>query len=412
VSAGLFFAIVPAWRASRLDVLSLIRGASLRGRRTRHALGRPMIAVQVAIAIVLVVSSLAAARALISVLNEPVGFDDENVLLVTVGPRSSEGTQVDAVRFYEQVVSRLSQRGDVTSAGAGYPTPVDIVMRRERSTTTTDNLWWVQVLPGYFETLGMRLREGRVPRRDDAAMDLEPAVLSASAARTLFPGRSPVGEILRSGVRPMRVIGVIDDEISGTEMVGRPVYFVPRELPTILRVVVKTRNRSAQTLTGIRRDVVAMAAPTEPVTARWMRDSIGTLNTYRDPRFQAVVLGSFAVLALGLATLGIFAIVAAAVVERTREMGVRIAIGAPPRALVRMIVWNASVPIGVGLVAGSAASQLFGRLAGSYISGLTINAPVALGIGMMTVAIAGLVAAYFPARRASRIDPIVVLRAE
>ena len=411
VAGGVLFAVVPAWRSSRLDVQAVIRRANHRLRTERHRAGRSMIAAQVALAILLVVGAVTAARNLIGVLNAPLGFNPTNIITVDTHPGEREPRR----QFYERAIAALQQLPNVISAGAGSSTPFYNLSANEAPGASSTPFREVHVLPGYLDTLQVRVREGRLPSQDDSHSDIEAAVVSESAARRLFPDRRAVGETYKtvSGAS-FRIVAIVQDEIGSTGKTGALVYLVPREVttPGMVTTVVRTRTRDAETLATVRRTVALLVSPAEPVTAAWMSDSIGALSSYRNPRFQTILLGSFAVLALGLAALGIFAVVAAMVAARTREMGIRLAMGAPPSALVLQVVAEAFIPIATGIVIGAAAAQVVGRLAQAEVAGLTTANLDALAIATVAVAGAGSLAAYLPARRAARVDPIVVLRAE
>lgn len=148
------------------------------------------------------------------------------------------------------------------------------------------------------------------------------------------------------------------------------------------------------------------------MTAAWWSDRIDALTPYRQPRFQALVLGGFAALALGLTALGIFAIVALLVASRTREMGVRIALGATPRALVRLVVRQALTPVVIGVVLGGIGVYWVRGFADAQLAGLDTRDPLTLAAAVLVVLAAALLAAWLPARHASRVDPAIVLRAE
>jgi putative ABC transport system permease protein len=144
----------------------------------------------------------------------------------------------------------------------------------------------------------------------------------------------------------------------------------------------------------------------------WWSDSIDSLAAYRNPRFQTLVLGAFALLALVLAVMGIFAAVTFVVATRTREMGVRLALGAPPRSLVRLVLRQAVTPVAIGILAGLAATQWLRRVAEAQLFELNTHDPLTLAAAAITVAAAAVVAAYLPARHATRVDPIDALRVE
>jgi putative ABC transport system permease protein len=164
-------------------------------------------------------------------------------------------------------------------------------------------------------------------------------------------------------------------------------------------------------LASLQREVSARA-PESPVTAVWWTDRIEALTPYRQPRFQALVLGGFATLALGLTAIGIFAIVALLVASRTREMGVRMALGATPRRLVRLVVRQAMMPVTIGAALGAVGVYWLSGLAKAQLTGFEAGVPLTLALAIVVVVIAALLAAWLPARRASRIDPAIVLKAE
>jgi predicted permease len=408
ISAGLMFAVAPAWSATRMDVQALIRKGPGRGHRSRRRIV-PMIAAQVALAIALVAGALTAARAFVAVLNEPLGFDPDNVAALRVQPRLDGPATRD---FLMRVVEALGQHPDVVAIGIGSSRPFDRIGGADRAGEGTDLFPVAHVLPGYWEALGMRLRQGRFPDSGSSATGLEPVVMTRSAAQVLFQGRSPIGDTVTIRKRLAEVVGVVDDVMTDFDDPRPWIYLVPHDFLQLSTIVVKTRARRAEILADLRRRVVAMTPPSEPVTAKWLEESIGSHAGYRNPRFQAVVLGTFGVLALGLAALGTAAIVAAVVASRNREMGVRIATGASPRSLVRLVVAETFASIVVGLGGGIAATLLLERLAAARIADLEAISIDAIGVAVLLVLGAGLMAAYLPARRAGRVDPIVVLRAE
>lgn len=157
---------------------------------------------------------------------------------------------------------------------------------------------------------------------------------------------------------------------------------------------------------------MTLVPASEPVTARWLSDSIGGLDTFRGPRFQGLVLGGFGALALALAVLGMFAIMAAQVVSRTHEMGIRLAIGAQPHRVVLLVLEAALTPTAAGTLVGLLAARIMGRMASSHVPGFDDGGILVAGTAVSVVVSAGLLAACVPALRASRVDPVIVLRAD
>jgi putative ABC transport system permease protein len=413
IGGGLLFSVVPALRSARLDVLALLQGRH-RGSRSQWRIGRPMIAVQVALAVVLVFGAAIATRAFVSVVRTPLGFDPENVVRVQAAP--PRGT-TDIGGFYRRVVEYLASRPDVSLAGASGTPPLSgqagwsSIVRpgtKERLASL------VHTLPGYFETLGVRPSAGRTLQWQDAGTG--GAVITEGAARALFGDEPPLGRTIDAGELggQLRVVGVVPaprDRMDAESDVVAHVHMIPTGRTTVFSVFAKVKHRDSELLRGLRRDL-GVLAPGVPVGVTWWVDGIGALSAMRDPRFQALVLGSFATIAIGLTGVGVFAIVAFLVANRTREMGIRLAIGAEPRALVRLMVGQAIVPVVVGLAVGLVSAKYAARLAESRFVKLDTSDPWPLVIAGVVVLVATLLAALAPARRAARVDPTIVLRAE
>ena len=413
ILAGVVFAVVPSWWSARLDVQALVQGRRAAGRRRHGAFGQPMIAAQVGLAIVLVFGAVIAGRAFVSVLHVPLGFSPEDLIAINARPDSSQPPELRG--FYERAIETLSQRADVVAAGAGGSIPMDGFRAPDAVEIAGGQrpVDVLHVLPGYLETIGMRLVRGRLLTRDDVRGG-DAAVLSESAARALFPGRDAVGARFRSRQgRQFTIVGVVGDvQRSVSQKLDPPAYVIPpQDTNRGMTLVARMRTRGPRTLAEIRHGIGALA-PGTPVTGVWWSDSIDALTAYRNPRFQTLVLGAFAVLALSLTALGIFAAVAFAVAARTREMGVRLALGAPPRSLVRLVVRQAVTPVVVGILLGLVATQLLRRIAEAQLFEVNARDPLTLAAAVVTVAVAALVAAYLPARHATRVDPIGVLRTE
>jgi predicted permease len=406
--AGLLFAVVPAWRSAGLDVSPLLQPS--RQRPDHRMFGHPMIIVQVTLAIVLVCGAVMAGRALVSVLRVPLGFSPENVVTLNVTPyhRGAEAFR----QFFVDAVQTLAARPDVLSVGAGASTPLDN-FRVEATRESQDHppAGIVPVLPGYVETLQIRLLRGRLPDWQDLGTGT--AVVSESAARALFPDRDPIGAtVTTAGGRQLTIVGLVGDVLRSFDQKALPpIYALPGDVTGRLTLLVRVRSRQVTTLASLRHDVAALT-PGDPVIAGWWTDTIDAMAAYRNPRLQAIVLGSFGLLALGLTGLGIFAVVTFLVTRRTREMGVRLALGAPPRSLVALVVRQVATPVVLGVVLGSIGALWVRRIAGSQLSGLDANDPTTFIAAIAVVCVAAVVAAYLPARRASHVDPVVVLRAE
>jgi len=413
VIAGFAFAVVPASWSARLDVLSLLKGHRLPARRRRITVGHPMMVVQVALAIVLVFGALIAGRALVSVLRVPLGFSPDNLIVINAQPNPF--TVPDLRGFYVRAVETLASRADVLAVGAGGSVPTDGFGRSETVETSGDQrpVDALYVLPRYLEAIGLTVLQGRGLTSEDIVRG-DVAVLSESAAHALFPGREPIGATFRTREgRQFAIVGVVNDvKRSLTRQLDPLAYVIPPPKTTRgMTLVARMRARSAGALVDTRR-LIGQLAPDVVVTAVWWSDSITASTPYRNPRFQTLVLTTFAVLALTLTALGIFAVVSFAVASRIHEMGVRLAIGASPGALLRLVVRQALTPVVLGLFVGLAATQLLKRVAEAQLYQVDVRDPATLFAAAVSVLSAALFAAYLPARRASRTDPATVLRSE
>jgi putative ABC transport system permease protein len=413
IIAGFAFAVIPAWWSARLDVLTLLKGRRMPVIRRRIAFGHPMVVVQVALAIVLAFGALIAGRALVSVLRVPLGFSPENLLVVNAQPNPF--TMPDLRGFYIRAVETLGSRADVLAVGAGGSVPTDGFGRSEAVEISGDQrpVDALYVLPGYLETIGLSVLRGRRLTAEDIARG-DVAVLSESAARALFPGRDPIGATFntRQG-RQLVVVGVVNDvKRSLTRQLDPLAYVIPpHKMTRGMTLVARMRTRSVGALTDARREIGRLA-PDVAVTAVWWSDSINASTPYRNPRFQTLVLATFAMLAITLTALGIFAVVSFAVATRIHEMGVRLAIGASPSSILRLVVRQALSPVALGLFTGLVATQMLKRIAEAQLYEVDVRDPATLATAAVTVLSAAFFAAYLPARRASRTDPATVLRSE
>lgn len=410
ILAGFLFAVLPAWWSARLDVRALVDGTLSGGLRRRGF--APMITAQLALAIVLVFGAMIAGRAFISVLQIPLGFSPDDLIAINARPL---GRNTNLRDFYQRAVDALSRRGDVVAASAGFSIPPDGFgaseeVERSGSQRPVDV---VHVLPGYFETLRIPLVRGRLLTRDDAGRG-DVAVVSESAAGALFPDGDALGATFRSrSKRQFTVVGIVGDvQRSVSRQLAPPAYALPpRDTTRAMTIVARVRARGPGTLDDIRRDIAALT-PGAPVIGEWWSGAIADQAGYRNPRFQTLVLTTFAVLGLTLTTLGIFGAVTFLVTVRTREMGVRLALGAPPRALVRLVVRQGLAPVAAGILVGLVATRWLRSIAEAQLIDVNARDPLTLVAVVVTVVVAAFVAAYLPARHVARVDPIGVLRAE
>jgi hypothetical protein len=405
------FAIGPLWRMARLEVQAVMQRTTGLSSPPQW-LGRPMLALQVAAAIVLVFGTVVAARALLAVLDVDLGLRPENVLTLRVAPGDGDGRTAQA--FYLRVLDELGRRPDVVAAGAVSALPLAGAAPDESVRDDTNRMvaGVTYALPGFAEAAGIPVLRGRTLTIDDVRAG-DSAVVTESAAKALFGLREPLGEsFTASSGRRFTVIGVLGDHRrSVTRADPAQAYVVAGELTRALVITARLRTRN-DAAAGELKHLLGRLAPDRPATIEWWEDSVAALTAYRNPRFQTLVFGAFATLALGLASLGVYAVVAVLVVARTREMGVRLAVGATPGGLVALLVRQVMAPVIAGAAIGLLATRGLARLAEAQLFQVQTRDPATLALAAGVVLAAALIAAYVPALRVSRIDASAALRAE
>ena len=410
---GLGFGLVPAWRAAasrpRVSIVGGIRPATVR------AFGKPLLAGQVCLAVVLVFGAVLAARAFVAILQTPLGFDPEHVVSLTLRPPA--GANVDGL--YERAAQTLADHADTLAVGAmgqvpfSGSAPDDGVRRAEPG----DPLVGITlVLPGFDRAIGLPLLRGRSLEWGDLHENPSAALVSQSAARVVFGERDPLGATFDNGRdRTFRVVGVVSDlrhSLDGLDRDTAPsVYVFPGGRNRPLTLLVKVRERRDAVLQDLREALFALA-PGATVRGEWWSDAIANVTAYRNPRFQTLVLGTLGSIAVGLTAVGVFGVVASLVAVRTRELGIRAAVGASPRSLVGLTLRQAYLPVLTGTVLGLIATRWAARFAEAQLFEMDTRDPLTLAATVAVILAATAAAAYLPARRAGRIDPVRVLRAE
>ena len=271
--------------------------------------------------------------------------------------------------------------------------------------------------PGYFETLGLPIAQGRAFDASDGNATRRTVIVSASLARAAFPGKNPIGQTLNSGPDAATVIGVAGDvHQRGLEQSSRPMAYYAfgdtgmSELGPYATLLVRASGNTAAAAAAIRAIVRSIDPRLLPPDARTIESVIADAAAPR--KFNTLVLGAFALLAASLAAIGLYGVLAYLVTDRTREIGIRIALGADRDRVLRLVMVQglALTAIGVGLgLVGSAAAV---RLLRSLLFGIGAYDPATFGAAAAVLVGAALLACYLPARRATRVDPMIALRAE
>jgi predicted permease len=421
---GVIFGLAPALQASGASMTSALKDTS-RGStesRERTRVRNALVVSEIAFACVLLVGAGLLIRSLASVLEVKIGFEPARTSTIRVDPDSRVTTPAQGLAYMDEVLRRVSQAPGIERAAITDTLPFG----RNRTWGALAKgatyergqypLAFVRVVSeGYPAAMGIPLLAGRDFSASDMS-DKEPVMLvNKTLANALWPGEEPIGKyIVGPCAKERRVVGVLSDvrHLSLEQPAGNEMYIPARQCDDLAGsyLVVRSTLPPGQVAAMLR-------AALTPIAPNLARNDFRTLQQIVDRsisprRFTVVLLGGFAVFALILAALGIYALISYSVNQRTREIGIRMALGASAPDVQARIIGQTLRLAGMGLVIGAGASWLLARGASSLLFGVTARDPQTF-IGMVAVlTTVALVAGYLPARRASRIDPMVALRAD
>ena len=432
VAVGLLFGMMPALKASRFNLAGALNenapamGGGFRfrpGNRTRSVL----VVAEVALALMLLVGAGLLVRSIVGLTRVDPGFTPTGLLTAEINLLPmKEGSVLGEGGFFDLLIQRLTGRAGVEAVGfvSSLPlTPGESLVafhfdgeapptRLSEVTSARPQL----VSPGYFSAMGLRLVEGRYLTDQDLGNGLS-VVVNEAFVRAYLPGRRPLEERIRTGdSRPYPIVGVVGDvRHRGLDSEPEPELYISyaqwpfgERLPAVDVVV---RSGSPETFVPF---LVAAVAEIQPFA---VVDDVMTMEarlaaTVAQPRFFAAVLGAFAVGALALALIGIYGVLAYTVSRRGREIGLRMALGSDRGGIRDLVVRQGATLVGSGVALGLAGAVVVGRLLESLLFGVTPFDPVTLIVVPALFIVVALVACYLPARRATRIDPMMALRSE
>jgi predicted permease len=266
---------------------------------------------------------------------------------------------------------------------------------------------------GFFDAAGIPILHGRNFAPSDAPNGPPVAVINEAMAQRFWPRQDPIGHVFRSDGRELTVIGVARTaKIRTLEEQPRPFVYLPlsQNYSPLLWLVARTRGDADQALPAVLEQLRALDPDVMILEAKTMERHLATMLL--PARLGALTFTAFAALALALATIGVYGIVAYALRSRTREIGIRLSLGAQPAAAVRLLMGSGLRLVALGVVIGLALSALGARLLASFLYGVSAYDPVTFGAVPVVLVAVGALASYLPARRAIRVDPVVALKAE
>ena len=423
---GLLFGVLPALRATRVSLTSAMKGAlgdTHAGRFTFRA-GRAIVAMQVALSLVLLVGAGLFLRSFYKLISVPTGFDRRNVLLVSADTRNAQFADAEAGTATQQILNSIRALPGVEAASYSLTSPVsgsmwdNVIYLDGKTTPQPDDVYFNSIATGYFSALHIKVLNGRDFSDQDTAQSTHVSVVNQTFARRFFAGENPVGKYFHTEDQPgkpgppIQIVGLVADakylslqedfgptaffpatqaQIKGTNFVVRT-YLDPHSLERpVETAVLAVNNRIGLRFTTLEQQV---------------DDSISR------ERLLATLSGFFGALALLLAMIGLYGVLSYIVSQRRQEIGIRMALGAPSASIVRLVLGEVAALLAIGVGAGLAIAALAGRVVEKLLFNLHARDAWTMALSAAALVAVSLVAAWLPARRASRVDPASALRRE
>ncbi len=430
ILTGLLFGLVPAWRSSRTDLNTTLKEAGGRSESAggSHRFGGAMLAFEVALAVLLSVSAGLLLRSFARVVAVDPGVRVSHVLTMAVTlPDAKYDTAVKRANFYKDLMERLGALPGVRSAGAVMFLPLRVSVlsfrigvngfqiegRRPVPQGQETSADYRIATPGYFPTMGIALRQGRLFDAHDGAGAKSVALINEAMVRQHFPRENPLGRRISAGGAPMEIVGVVADaKLYSLDSPIEPAIYVPhtQHAGESMGLAIHTVGDPEAMTAAVRREIRKLD-PEQPISrVLTMEQRLSDSLMLR--RVSMLMLSVFAALALTLAAVGIYGLTAYSVSRRTHEIGLRVALGASRTQVLRLVVARGLVSSLIGAGIGLAAAFVLTRALSGMLYGVTATDPLVFaGVPVLLVGVS-VTASYVPARKATRIDPLVALRYE
>ena len=422
---GVLFGLAPALRTMRLNLSeSLKEGGRTPGEGSqRNRIRSVLVVLESAVAVVLLIGAGLLIRSLIQLQNIRPGFDAHNVLTMRVDlPREKYATPEKAANFFSQLESRLGGLPGVESVGlvselplSGQPNDMPYTVEGHPP-VSIDQAFdddFRRVNLQYFSALRIPLLRGRNFTEQEVRQSAKVVIISDLLARQVFPNEEPIGKrlIMSMGNQPFEIIGIVGD-IRHRALESQPaaaMYLPTYETPW-MNIVLRTKGQPASLAAAVRKEVQGID-PDQPVAdvktmEQWLETAVAA------PRYRTALLGLFALVALVLAATGIYGVMSYSVVQRTHEIGVRMALGARQLDVLKLVVRQGMTLVVLGVALGLCGAFALTRVMSTLLFGVTAKDPVTFVAVAALLTLVAFVACYLPARRATRVDPLVALRYE
>jgi putative ABC transport system permease protein len=437
ILAAVLFGFAPALQASFRPTQAPLQGSgrSATAPRSEHRLQGIFVTVQFGLALVLLIAAGLLIRSFVKLLGTNPGFRPDHVLTLNIPLPREVYPQGEQVRnFYRQLLDRASRLRGVERVGLSNDLPLNaremVSIAIEGQATgkaqTPQAICQSWVMGSYFQTMGIPLLEGRWFGPEDRLESQPVAIVSLSMARKLWPGQAAVGKRVRWGVvAPWQtVVGVVGDVSAGplSAVMAPHVYRPYSQLPApflaedpfadwhAMNLALRTRMDPASLTPAVVADVHMLDPDLAVASIQTMTEVIS--SSFAGPGFSMALLGTLAVLALVLSAIGVYGVLAHVVTRKAQEIGIRIALGAKPQDVLSLVLGRGARLIGIGVAFGLLAALGLTQLMKGLLYGVTALDPLTFVAVLFVLYSVGLLACYLPARRATKVDPMVALRYE
>ena len=430
VATGILFGIVPALRAARTDPHDALKeggkGSTAPGKQSVRNV---LVVVEAATALILLVGAGILMRSFVRLMQTDTGFRSQGVLTMEVSLSGGAYRKPGSVaQYFQDAVARVQQVHGVSAAGAiswlplvgmGSATDFRLGDRPEPPAGQRPVADVRTVTPDYFRAMGIALLKGRTfdPTQDHADDAVKKVIVNQATVDLYWPGENPIGKTIRmewGKDLTAEVIGVVNNvralQIDTPTRKAMLYWYVPQFPNGFMTIVARTDSDPTAIVTDAKAQLHALDPNIPIANVRTMEDVVS--RSLREPRFTTVLLGIFAALALLLAAIGLYGVISYSVTQRQHELGIRMALGARPGEIWRMVIKEGMGLTLTGAAIGFVAAFFLARLLSTMVYGVSTHDVVTFGLVPLVVAAVAAVACYIPARRATKVDPMIALRYE
>ena len=419
---GVLFGLTPALQSSRPDLITSLRekaGSALGSGRSRFR--QMLVAGQVALSLVLLISAGLLVRGIGRAQGINPGFQTSGVLAISIELEKFGYDRVRAALAFRQIVERLRASPDLRSVALASSSPVggrlqsvDVLLEGEEIAPArkTRMIGFRVITPEYFETLRMPLVGGRTFSAEDSASVPKVAIVNQTMAKTFWTAQSPIGQRFRAEGTSYSIVGIAPDVMSRLSETPRPQFYVPlQQRPQLNMTLLASAAVSPESLLStIRQELSSIDAKLQIYSAQTLNEQLSA--SLRNSEIGAILAAAFGILALILASIGLYGVMAFAVSHRTQEIGIRMALGATAGQVLSMVVRQGLTVSLAGAGAGIVIALGVSRLLTKFLYGVSASDPLTyVAVSLILIGVA-MLSSYLPARRAARVDPIAALRYE